>query len=399
MRDLRPDGLSDDGRSMLLSDDSTETARAESAERFRVAVDERFRSVLRGRPTSTSETRVESALPPREIQARLRAGSTVEDVARAAGIPVARVQRYEVPIAAERARVVSEAREATVPPADRTHPGRPLGQLVDARLVRDGIDPAAVTWEARRQSDGSWFVRLPLGDRGSAEFSWDASARRIRPVDALAQELLQPAPVPQDESIEAVAEATGVTSGVLDDVPLAVGAENGRRPSGRSSGRPTGLVVLAGARGDDREGAGAAPPPREADAGAGTVQESPQPAGVPGAEWVAAAAAGDRSTGTIDTETIDEARTVPGGGRGPANEVPADTDVQRDALSAQASPAAPQPGAPSATASVAGDALFATADSGPAAGPAPGRGPRARAGGRRGQVPAWDDIVFGAKRS
>lgn len=367
MRDLRPDSLSDDGRSLLLSGADGDASGA--AERYRVAVDERFRSVLRGRPASTSETRVESALPPKEIQARLRAGATAEEVAKAAGIPVARVQRYEVPIAAERARVVSEARVATVPPADRTHPGHPLGALVDAGLAREGQTPEDVAWEARRQGDGSWIVRVPVADRGAADFSWEATARRIRPIDALARELIAPAPLA--DPIEAVAEAAGVTTSVLDqDVPLAVGAE-GRRPGGRSSSRPSnGLVVLAGSRQD-------APSPASTPARVGTTDATGD-AGVPGAVWTPPQRPAPSSPSTTD---LDASRTVPGGGsaagRSTATAEPAVTVPSEE-------PAATGP-----------DRLFESAV--PAAGPA--KAPRARGGARRGAVPAWDDIVFGAKRT
>jgi len=411
MRDLRPDGLSEDGRSLLLSDPASEREAAEgSAERYRVAVDERLRSVLRGRP-ATNDTRVESALPPREIQARLRAGATVEEVARAAGIPVARVQRYEVPIAAERARVVSQAREATVPPADRTHPGQRLGQLVDAGLTRAGIDPAGVAWEARRQPDSSWIVRLPVAERGCAEFSWDAAARRVRPVDSLAHEMLALAPTPPDEAIEAVAEATGVTTGVLDDVPLAVGAENGRRLPGRAPGRPAGgLVVLAGSGEPEAPGrledAGAAPVAKQTrpDAGAalaeastsalvGSLLSEPSPGtSVPGAVWPPSAPlAGSADARPVGT--VDEARTVPGGGRGQGR-----APGQAQGVGGEAREAV------SSLPSVRDDALFnaasAAADAGSEAEtPGPGQGARRRSPGRRGQVPAWDDIVFGAKRS
>ncbi len=397
MRDLRPDGLSDDGRSMLLSDAEAAAGGEPAGERYRVAVDERFRSVLRGRTTPSSDTRVESALPPREIQARLRAGASVEDVARAAGIPVARVQRYEVPIAAERSRVVSEARGATVPPADRTHPGRQLGQLVDARLQRDGLDPAALTWEACRQTDGSWLVGLPL-EGGTAQFSWDPAARRIRPVDALALDLLQPAPVPREESIEAVAEATGVaTNAFEDDVPIAVGAE-GRRGSGRSpsSTRPAnGLVVVAGARADELQVKGVVPAPLAASAGQ-QVYEELEPVGVPGAVWEPAS---PPLPPAPTTAGVADELTVPGGGHGSLGAAVA--DASSDGFT--------EPGgglegvAVAAATADAGalDKLFAAGEASGASAPgakAPAARGARRAAGRRGQVPAWDDIVFGAKR-
>ena len=114
VRELRAVRVSDDGKELLLTE-TGDTPQAGSTETsFILRADDRLRGLLKPRPTNT-ETRPESALSPREIQARLRAGETAEDVARAAGIPVTRVARYEAPIAAERVRIVDEVRRATAP--------------------------------------------------------------------------------------------------------------------------------------------------------------------------------------------------------------------------------------------------------------------------------------------
>ena len=78
MQDLTPVGLSQDGRRLLLV--------SSTGEEFAVSVDTRLRAAMRGenaRPGQL-EMKMESALRPRDIQARIRAGESPEDVAAAA---------------------------------------------------------------------------------------------------------------------------------------------------------------------------------------------------------------------------------------------------------------------------------------------------------------------------
>ena len=198
MRELRAIRVSDDGKEILLTEttgmqgaDAPPDAGLPSCRRRPIA------SHASATPTTT-ENRPESALSPREIQSRLRAGDTAEEVAEAAGIPVARVARYEAPIAAERVRIVDEVRRATAPGPHRVSPGRQLGAVVDDRLADDGLDPVLAQWLARRRPDGTWLVTVDLADH-HAEWSWDgagpprARPRRRRPAPAQ--------PVPQQRRV------------------------------------------------------------------------------------------------------------------------------------------------------------------------------------------------------
>jgi hypothetical protein len=181
-------GLSEDGERLVLA--------SVDGQRFSVLVDERLRTIVRGRAgrLGQQEVRLESALSPREMQARLRAGASAADVARAAGIPIERVARYEGPVLAERARVVEEARAARLP--SRTdEPRRPLGELVDDRLATSGVAVHEADWDAWRRPDGTWMVHVTFttGDRERrASWSWDPSVRRIRPHDEDAETLVAP---------------------------------------------------------------------------------------------------------------------------------------------------------------------------------------------------------------
>jgi len=201
-------GLSEDGERLVLA--------SVDGQRFSVLVDERLRSIVRGRAgrLGQQEVRLESALSPREMQARLRAGASAADVARAAGIPIERVARYEGPVLAERARVVEEARAARLP--SRTdEPRRPLGELVDDRLATSGVAVHEAEWDAWRRPDGTWMVHVTFttGDRERrASWSWDPSVRRVRPHDEDAESLV--APVAARSSIDLSANASTPASQV-----------------------------------------------------------------------------------------------------------------------------------------------------------------------------------------
>jgi hypothetical protein len=181
-------GLSEDGERLILA--------SVDGQRFSVPVDERLRTIVRGRAgrLGQQEVRLESALTPREMQARLRAGASAAEVARAAGIPIERVARYEGPVLAERARVVEDARAARLP--SRTdEPRRPLGELVDDRLATSGVAVHEAEWDAWRRPDGTWMVHVTFttGERERrASWSWDPSVRRIRPHDEDAEALVAP---------------------------------------------------------------------------------------------------------------------------------------------------------------------------------------------------------------
>ncbi|MFD1045746.1 septation protein SepH, partial [Kibdelosporangium lantanae] len=76
MRTLRVVGLGEDGTTVILEDPIR-------GERFQLPADERLRAAARGDVTRLGqiEIELESQMRPREIQARIRAGESVEQVA------------------------------------------------------------------------------------------------------------------------------------------------------------------------------------------------------------------------------------------------------------------------------------------------------------------------------
>ena len=156
MRELRVVGLDVDGKRIIC-----ETA--DSAEMFTLRVDDRLRAALRGDKVASNQTEidleVQSVLRPKEIQAKIRAGASVEQLAAAAGVPVERVERFAHPVLLERARAAELATAAHPVLADGPSV-LTLLETVTKALVARGLDPDAVAWDAWRNEDSRWTVQL-----------------------------------------------------------------------------------------------------------------------------------------------------------------------------------------------------------------------------------------------
>jgi hypothetical protein len=156
MRELKVVGLDVDGKRIICE-------AADSGEKFLLLSDDRLRAAVRGdKPASSpshSDTEVPSVLRPKEIQAKIRAGASVEQVASAAGVDIGRVERFAHPVLLERSRAAELATAA--------HPVLPDGpsvltllETVTSALVARGLDPDATNWDAWRNEDGRWTVQL-----------------------------------------------------------------------------------------------------------------------------------------------------------------------------------------------------------------------------------------------
>ncbi|WP_030563211.1 septation protein SepH [Streptomyces aureocirculatus] len=186
MPELRVVAVSNDGtRLVLKAADSTE---------YTLPIDERLRAAVRGdRPRlGQIEIEVESHLRPRDIQARIRAGASAEEVASLAGIPVDRVRRFEGPVLAERAFMAERARKTPVRrPGENTGPQ--LGEAVQERLLLRGADKDTVQWDSWRRDDGTWEVLLVYRvatEPHSASWTYDPPRRLVQAVDDEARALI-----------------------------------------------------------------------------------------------------------------------------------------------------------------------------------------------------------------
>jgi hypothetical protein len=190
MHELRLVAVSEDGSYAIL-------AVPGRGGRFSLPIDDRLRTVARGQFSRLAqyEIEVENPLRPKEIQDRIRAGETADEIADAAGIPVDRIRRFEGPVLAEREYRAQEAQRATVRSPGDSGPGPRLGEIVAERLVELGAVPDDARWDSRKRADGNWQVQLAftLGGRTqTGEWIFDPRRRHVTPDDDLAARLCLP---------------------------------------------------------------------------------------------------------------------------------------------------------------------------------------------------------------
>lgn len=207
MRTLRVLGLAEDGESIVFADQET-------GELFTTPADERLRAAARGdkarlQQLDQPDVELEPTLRPREIQARLRAGESLADVARAANTGVGRIERFAYPVLLERSTTAERARQAR-PLVDGTPTKKTLEELVTATLSARG-QLNGLRWDAYRDDSG-WILHLRWqAGRSENHARWTIHSGprtdTLRPRDEAARELIDPTHRPLREiSDERVAE-------------------------------------------------------------------------------------------------------------------------------------------------------------------------------------------------
>jgi Protein of unknown function (DUF3071) len=330
MHELRLVAVSEDGSYAIL-------AVPGRGGRFSLPIDDRLRAVVRGQFSRLAqyEIEVESSLRPKEIQDRIRAGETADEIADAAGIPVERVRRFEGPVLAEREYRAQEAQRATVRNPGDSGPGPRLGDIVADRLAELGAGPDEARWDSRKRADGNWQVLLAFtaGGRSQiAEWVFDPRRRHIAPADDQAARLcLAPDDLPGGRFA-----AHGPATATVTPIASRLVGQAAHHPEPRPAVAPPRPAAVPG------------PPPQPAAPAAAS----------PGARETGARETGARETGTRETGTREQ-----DGERRPAEREPAAAAEERT------EPARERPARKAA-------------------------GGRSR----RASVPSWDEIMLGNNR-
>lgn len=207
MRELKVVGLDVDGRRVICESD-------DSKELFSLRADDRLRAAVRGDKVASNQTQidveVQNVLRPKEIQSKIRAGASVEQVAAASGMPIDRVERFAHPVLLERSRAAELATAAhpmlTDGPAVLT-----LLETVSTALVSRGLDPDAIAWDAWRNEDSRWTVQLAwkAGRSDNAahfRFTPGAHGGTVTASDEAAYQLINPDVARPLRPVAAVAE-------------------------------------------------------------------------------------------------------------------------------------------------------------------------------------------------
>lgn len=200
MRELHVVATSEDGRHVVLA-----TRKGAASGEYRVALDDRLAAAVRGdlpRPGESEPV----VVTPKEIQARLRAGESPEEIAASAGVPVTKIERYAGPVLSERERVLDQARKGVVSRSRLGESVLPLGEAVDRHLADTvGVRLETVTWSARREEAGTWLVELSYvsqARRRSAVWRYDISRREVTATDSLSAALAHVEPGRRSRAVD-----------------------------------------------------------------------------------------------------------------------------------------------------------------------------------------------------
>lgn len=144
---------------------------------------------------------VVSALPVREVQARLRQGHTVAQVAKAAGVGPEWVERFAAPVLAECAQVAAKVRSTPLRRARLGESRMAIGDAVRHHLADRGValtaDQFTAAWSARQVTDGRWVVQLSYRHRGRDQvlhFELDQASGEVTTSDRVSSQMGYVAP-------------------------------------------------------------------------------------------------------------------------------------------------------------------------------------------------------------
>ncbi|MBM9466385.1 septation protein SepH [Nakamurella leprariae] len=379
MRMLQVTGLDEDRSCVRCTD-------PETGDSFGIAVDDQLRALLTApaRPTVRTPARpagpsasaqaadsvlTEPQLRPREIQARIRAGATVQEVADAAGVGVGRIERFAYPVLLERSAMAEKGRRA-VAVIGGTTSRNTLEDIVRDTVAARGQDPAQLTWDAHRTQDGWVISAVWLVGRSAnrAQFMVHPGpgSGTVTAFDDAARQLLDPAPQPlrtvdrRAETVPGVSSADEQAARTVGGSEFLAALETSRHPAlrARRTGTSGDFPIVPAGR------SSAAPAHRPMSAPVVRPTES-APTPVLPAESVAPAVVEPPAPSTVSTPTATPATT---GTSEPSATTPA----------VPASGAAPL------------DALFATPEGTPGA---PAQAPKRP----RPTMPSWDDLLLGNK--
>jgi hypothetical protein len=391
MDDLSLVGVHDDGEHLLVA--------GPNGQRFRLRVDDALRAAVRRDRARLSQLQLESEgrLRPKEIQARIRAGETAEEVAAAAGLALEHVRKYEGPVLAEREYVADQARQVRVRRGGGAGSAATLGEMVAERLQQREVDLEGVVWDAWRGEDGTWTVALDFEAGSSvrqARWIYNASVRHVTALDDEARWLTDEETSTASAAAAAQRRLAPVRDRVFDvdavstrpvpDEPAAVDLLDTLRERRGRRNRPVN---------ENDENVGAPDPVREAIdsllSRAETMTEPPP-----------AHPARSRPQDARDGEVLvlpDAEPIVAGPGKA-AGSAKGSTPAAKGPTKA-APPAKPAPPAVEAD----DEPEPEPSDEEQPVGAGAGRRPMPSAGGsnrkqRRASVPSWDDIVFGQRR-
>jgi hypothetical protein len=174
MSELRLTGKTEDGNHLALVD-------GDGAE-YSLRISDTLRATVnQPRLASVPSLDATETISVKEIQRRLRAGESFEQIAREGQTTVDKVERFSGPIMQEREYILSNAR-ALVMRKDVHRSDLTFADVVVAKLAPRGVDTDQISWNTWRLPDSTWHIELHYPNRdgnGSATWIFDLSRRAL----------------------------------------------------------------------------------------------------------------------------------------------------------------------------------------------------------------------------
>jgi hypothetical protein len=181
---------------------------------FRLPINEALRLAASRPVARPSAGAAPVTMSPRDIQAKIRSGSTAAEVAAACGMPQEKVERYEGPVLAERAYIAQQAQKVEVASPAPGHDvyrsafgdsPATLGDMVAHRLTAHGIQSSSLEWDSWRRPDGTWTVvakfepapggHVSIGEEPPAMWTFNPTRKSLQNANRWAQQLSELEPL------------------------------------------------------------------------------------------------------------------------------------------------------------------------------------------------------------
>jgi hypothetical protein len=200
-KDLRTVGRSADGDSLELHDLDGNS--------FSLRITDHLRSLVNQPSPSQSRTGLYSVgneegseISIKEIQARLRAGESMESISQHGNVSLEKIERYSQPILQERSYIISLAQKCEIKKLKAT-----LLEVITEKLSPRGVEMKNCEWNSYRNDDGTWHIILeyPTRDgKGEAQWRFESVKRRVESDDDGARWIMDEEPAPVDAIVRPI---------------------------------------------------------------------------------------------------------------------------------------------------------------------------------------------------
>ncbi|WP_280368491.1 septation protein SepH [Nocardia wallacei] len=382
MRELRVIGLTPDSAHIVCVD-------TETGVKYRLPADEKLRAAARGDLARFGQIEIETeaTMRPRDIQARIRAGASVEQVTEESGMPTSRVERFAYPVLLERARAAELAQKAH--PVRKDGPAvETLIDVVSAAFAERGHNIDIAEWDAWKDEKGYWVAQLQWQAGRSViaahwRFQPDAHGGSVTPLDDPATDLIDP-----DFGRALRGLATILPEAAPEAAPVEPAAPSAREPAALNSHEPARVAAEEPAPAPHTS-----PEPAQITAGESEPEYFEQRAAV-GGSAVPVSAKGTAAPAQPAPKSAPV--TPPPASPGSVSAAPAANAPATPAPSPPTPPPAGEPAVASTPAERSPEAAQSTKQGNTK--PAGQKPSRSKRGGKA-PMPSWEDVLLGVRSS